>query len=75
MTRMTRGPGGDTTALPAVIAGTAVWLVACVALGIRDGIAPPDSGVWWWGVSVVGAGSGVIGLPFLLRRKRRLASR
>lgn len=75
MTRMKPGPSSDTTAIPAVLVGTAVWLVACVVVGLRVGIAPPEDGVWWWGATAVGALSGLIGLPFLFRRRRRLASR
>lgn len=69
---MTNRVGGDVSALPVVTIGTAVWLVACVVVGIRYGVAPPDDGVWWWGVTVVGTLSGLIGLPFLIRRRRRL---
>jgi len=65
----------DTTALPAVITGTAIWLIALVVVGVVEPIAPPEEGVWWWGACLVGAASGVIGLPFLLRRRARLSSR
>lgn len=69
---MTNRVGGDVSALPVVTIGTAVWLVACVVVGLRYGIMPPDQGVWWWGVTVVGTLSGLIGLPLLVKRRRRL---
>jgi len=68
-------PSSDTTALPAVAIGTLLWLTALVVVGIREPLAPPDDGVWWWGVTLVGTASGLIGLPFLVRRRARLAAR
>lgn len=68
-------PSSDTTALPAVLIGTLVWLTALVVVGIREPLAPPEDGVWWWGVTLVGTASGLIGLPFLVRRRARLAAR
>jgi hypothetical protein len=68
-------PSSDTTALPAVLIGTVLWLIALVIVGIREPLAPPENGVWWWGVTLVGTASGVIGLPFLVRRRARLTAR
>jgi hypothetical protein len=64
----------DQTAIPAVLVGTAVWLVVLVVLTIAVGIDAPTTGVWWWGVSVVGSVSGLIGLVFLRWRRSRLIS-
>lgn len=72
---MPRKPSSDATALPAVITGTALWSVALLALSITGSINPPQDGVWWWGVSVVGVLSGLIGIPFLVRRRSRLRAR
>jgi len=68
-------PSSDTTALPAVAIGTLLWLTALVVIGIREPLAPPENGVWWWGVTLVGTASGLIGLPFLVRRRARLTAR
>ena len=67
-------PSADQTALPAVILGTAVWVVALVLLSVRGSVTPPQEGVWWWGAALIGALSGAIGLPFLVRRRARMAA-
>lgn len=62
----------DQTAIPAVLIGTGAWLVALVVVGVTAGVRAPASGVWWFGVCVVGAASGLIGLVFLRWRRSRL---
>ena len=62
----------DQTAIPAVLIGTGLWLVALVVVGLTAGVMAPASGVWWFGVCVVGAASGLIGLVFLRWRRSRL---
>jgi hypothetical protein len=64
----------DQTAIPAVLVGTAAWLIALVVLTITVGVDVPATGVWWWGVSAVGSVSGLIGLVFVRWRRSRLIS-
>lgn len=63
---------GDHTAIPAVLIGTALWILALVLLTFTQGVDAPAGAVWWWGVSLVGAASGLIGLIFLRWRRSRL---
>lgn len=63
---------GDHTALPAVLIGTGIWLVALIVVSITAGMSAPENGVWWWGVCLVGLISGLIGLVFLRWRRSRL---
>lgn len=65
----------DHTAIPAVLLGTAVWLIALAIITLVDGVDAPASGVWWWGVCLVGSLSGLIGLVFLRWRRSRLIRR
>lgn len=65
----------DHTAIPAVLLGTAVWLIALAIITLVDGVDAPSSGVWWWGVCLVGSLSGLIGLVFLRWRRSRLIRR
>lgn len=67
-----RMTASDQTAIPAVLVGTGAWLVALVVVSLTAGMAVPASGVWWFGVCVVGLGSGLIGLVFLRWRRSRL---
>lgn len=67
-----RMSASDQTAIPAVLIGTGAWLVALVVVSLTAGVTVPDSGVWWFGVCVVGFGSGLIGLVFLRWRRSRL---
>lgn len=67
-------PSADHTALPAVIVGTAVWVITLVLLTVRGPVVPPQDGVWWWGAALMGVLSGAIGLPFLVRRRARMAA-
>jgi hypothetical protein len=62
----------DQTAIPAVLIGTGAWLVALVVVSLTMGVTAPTSGVWWWGVCLVGSASGLIGLVFLRWRRLRL---
>ncbi len=64
----------DQTALPAVVIGTAVWLIAVVILSVEGSFAPPADGTWWWAVAVIGALSGLVGIPFLMRRRARMVA-
>ena len=65
----------DHTAIPAVLVGTGVWLVALAIVTSVDGVDIPSSGVWWWGVCLVGSASGLIGLVFLRWRRSRMIRR
>lgn len=62
----------DQTALPAVVIGTGVWLIALIAVSVTAGVRVPADGVWWWGVCLLGSISGLIGLVFLRWRRSRL---
>lgn len=62
----------DQTAIPAVLIGTGAWLIALVVVILTVGVAAPASGVWWFGVCLVGSASGLIGLVFLRWRRSRL---
>lgn len=62
----------DQTAIPAVLIGTGTWLVALVVVGLTVGVMAPASGVWWFGVCMVGVASGLIGLMFLKWRRSRM---
>lgn len=56
------------TVLPVAI-GTAIWAVALVVLVIaRDALAEPA----WVGAAVVGVVSGLLGIPYLRHRARRV---
>lgn len=65
----------DHTAIPAVLLGTAVWLIALAIITLVDGVDAPSSGVWWWGACLVGSVSGLIGLVFLWWRRSRMIRR
>jgi len=67
-------PSGDRTALPAVLIGTTGWLVVLVVLSFQAPVVPPADGTWWWGVAAIGALSGGIGIPFLLRRRSKMGT-
>lgn len=65
----------DDTAIPAVSVGTACWLIALIALTASHGASLPTDGVWWWGVAAIGTLSGMLGLMFLVWRRRKMKSR
>lgn len=49
--------------------GTVIWAVALIALVIaRDSLAEPA----WIGAALVGVGSGLLGIPYLRHRARRV---
>lgn len=60
----------DEDGVVAVAAGTVAWLIALVVLWgfFRDELAAHDA-EWWLTVCVVGAGLGVLGLGYTLRRR------
>lgn len=62
----------DATAIPAVLVGTGVWLLALAIVTLTVGVQVPDTGVWWWAVCLVGSASGLIGLVFLRWRRARM---
>ena len=64
----------DQTAIPAVLSGTIVWVIALVAVTATTGWTASSHGIWWWGVTAIGTASGVLGLVFLFWRKNRLGS-
>lgn len=61
-----------TDAVPVILTGTALWLVALVVLGVLTltGARPVDA--WLW-ACVVGVGLGVLGLGVLALQRRALA--
>jgi hypothetical protein len=67
-------PSADQTALPAVLIGTVAWMIALVTLSAQGAVGPPAEGTWWWAVAAIGALSGLIGIPFLMRRRARMAA-
>jgi Protein of unknown function (DUF2530) len=63
----------DVDGVGAVAAGTVAWAVLTViALLTRDRLAA-DGRSWWLWVAVTGTALGLLGLPYLLRRRNRLA--
>lgn len=60
----------DEDGVVAVAIGTAAWLAAfaVLALFFRDDLAAHDSS-WWLAVCLVGAGLGVMGLAYTIRRR------
>ena len=65
----------DRTAIPPVMVGTIVWLIALIAVTLRDGAGIPAQGVWWWGVCAAGTISGLMGIAFLFWRRSRMRAR
>jgi hypothetical protein len=61
-----------TDAVPVILTGSALWLVALVVLGVLalTGARPADA--WWW-ACVVGVGLGLLGLGILALQRRALA--
>lgn len=66
------GSRSDRTAIPAVLVGTGVWIIALITVTFTVGIEVPEAGVWWWGVCLIGTVSGVLGLVFLRWRRARM---
>lgn len=59
----------DVDGVGAVAVGTVLWLVALVALlPFRDRLAANDA-TWWLWVCVAGAVLGLLGLPYVIRRR------
>lgn len=60
----------DEDGVGAVAAGTVAWLVGFVVLWLffRDDLAAHDTS-WWLTVCLVGAGLGVLGLAYTMRRR------
>ncbi len=60
----------DVDGVRAVAVGTVVWAVlAVLAFAMRDRLAEAGNGWWLW-VCVTGAGLGLLGLPYVVRRAR-----
>lgn len=60
----------DVDGVAAVAVGTAVWaLLAVAAFLLRDRLAAAGN-EWWIWVCVAGAGLGLLGLPYVVRRSR-----
>lgn len=60
----------DADGVTAVALGTVCWAIAGVVLAVffRDALA--DAGAsWWLWVCAVGTGLGLIGLPYVIRRR------
>jgi hypothetical protein len=60
----------DADGVTAVALGTAAWAVAGVVLFVffRTELAA-DGNSWWLWVCLVGCGLGVLGLPYVIRRR------
>lgn len=64
----------DVDGVRAVAVGTVVWAVlAVVAFLFRDRLDAAGHGWWAW-VCVAGAGLGLLGLPYVIRRARAYSS-
>lgn len=61
----------DADAIVPVAIGTAVWAVVLVVLLVQHTALESDGRQWWLGVAVVGLVSGLLGLVFLVWRRRR----
>jgi hypothetical protein len=58
-----------------VAVGTALWVIGfLVLLPFRDALAEHDADWWLW-VCVAGAGLGLLGIAYCVRRRNRLGSR
>ncbi|HET8970068.1 MAG TPA: DUF2530 domain-containing protein, partial [Candidatus Nanopelagicales bacterium] len=63
----------DVDGVRTVAVGTLAWAVAAVvALLAREQLVADGRGWWVW-VAITGTVLGLLGLPYLLRRRRRLA--
>lgn len=60
----------DADGVAAVVLGTAAWTVAGLVLLLffREDLAASDSSWWLW-VCAMGAGLGLLGLPYVLKRR------
>lgn len=60
----------DADGVTAVVLGTICWAVAGIVLAVffRTSLAEADASWWLW-VCVVGTGLGLIGLPYVIRRR------
>ena len=61
-----------TDPVPVVLTGSAVWLVALVALGVLALVGARPADVWLW-TCVVGVALGAIGLGVLALQRRAVA--
>lgn len=60
----------DADGVSAVVLGTLLWTVAGLVLWFGFGAELRAQGnEWWLWVSVVGTGLGLLGLPYVLRRR------
>jgi len=65
----------DADGILPVAVGTAAWAVALVVLVLLRARLAEAGATWWIAVAAVGLASGLIGLGFLSRRRRRQAHR
>lgn len=64
----------DVTGVRTVLVGTALWLIALVALLPFYSTLRDDGHVWWIWTCVAGVALGVLGLEYCRRRRNRLAA-
>ena len=60
----------DVDGVGAVALGTAVWTVLAVVLCTQRSSLDAEGRGWWLGVCVAGAVLGLIGLPYVVARRR-----
>ena len=67
---MARGSSDQTAVLPTAI-GTVISVLALIIASFLVPIAPPEQGVWWWGVFAAASITGVLALMFFIKRSKR----
>jgi Protein of unknown function (DUF2530) len=62
----------DVDGVRAVAVGTVAWAIAAVVLVVLRGRLAPDVAVQWIWTCVVGAGLGVLGVGYCIRRREAI---
>jgi len=64
--------GSDRTAILPTAIALVLSIIALAIASFLVPIAPPEEGVWWWGVAAAGTITGALALPYFRRRARRI---